>query len=115
MGKFDRIFQLHSVLVSRRTPIAIEDLEARLECSRRTLFRTIATLRDQLNAPVVIENGACKYGASATGKTYELPGQTVMHFHMHVIPRYRGDASDPRGGVRWVLRDQAAYWQSGDQ
>ena len=30
-------------------------------------------------------------------------GQTVMHFHMHVIPRYRGDASDPRGGIRWVL------------
>lgn len=41
-------------------------------------------------------------------------GQTVMHFHVHVIPRYRGDASDPRGGVRWVLGDKAAYWQ-GDE
>jgi diadenosine tetraphosphate (Ap4A) HIT family hydrolase len=42
-------------------------------------------------------------------------GQTVMHFHMHVIPRYRGDARDPRGGVRLVLPDKAAYWQSSDQ
>jgi diadenosine tetraphosphate (Ap4A) HIT family hydrolase len=42
-------------------------------------------------------------------------GQTVMHFHMHVIPRYRGDVTDPRGGVRWVLRDKAPYWQAGDQ
>jgi diadenosine tetraphosphate (Ap4A) HIT family hydrolase len=33
-----------------------------------------------------------------------------MHFHMHVIPRYAGDVPDPRGGVRWVLRDKAAYW-----
>lgn len=42
-------------------------------------------------------------------------GQTVMHFHMHVIPRYRGDVSDPRGGVRWVLGDKAAYWQDAGQ
>jgi len=30
-------------------------------------------------------------------------GQTVMHLHVHLIPRYPGDAPDPRGGVRWVL------------
>jgi diadenosine tetraphosphate (Ap4A) HIT family hydrolase len=37
-------------------------------------------------------------------------GQTVMHFHVHVIPRYAGDAADPRGGIRWVLPDKAVYW-----
>jgi diadenosine tetraphosphate (Ap4A) HIT family hydrolase len=37
-------------------------------------------------------------------------GQTVMHLHMHLIPRYAGDAPDPRGGVRWVLPEKAAYW-----
>lgn len=26
-------------------------------------------------------------------------GQTVMHLHVHVIPRYAGDVDDPRGGV----------------
>ena len=30
----------------------------------------------------------------------ESAGQTVMHFHCHVIPRFRGDTDDPRGGVR---------------
>jgi hypothetical protein len=34
MDKFDRIFQLHAILRSRRTPIPLEDLLARLECSR---------------------------------------------------------------------------------
>jgi diadenosine tetraphosphate (Ap4A) HIT family hydrolase len=29
-------------------------------------------------------------------------GQTIEHLHLHVIPRYRGDVEDPRGGVRWV-------------
>lgn len=37
-------------------------------------------------------------------------GQTVPHAHVNVIPRYRGDAPDPRGGIRWVLPARAAYW-----
>jgi diadenosine tetraphosphate (Ap4A) HIT family hydrolase len=37
-------------------------------------------------------------------------GQTVAHLHIHLIPRYRGDREDPRGGVRWVLPDKAQYW-----
>jgi diadenosine tetraphosphate (Ap4A) HIT family hydrolase len=38
-------------------------------------------------------------------------GQTVPHLHIHLIPRYVGDRDDPRGGVRWVLPDKAAYWK----
>ena len=37
-------------------------------------------------------------------------GQTVMHVHLHLIPRYQGDQSDPRGGVRWIFPDKAKYW-----
>lgn len=37
-------------------------------------------------------------------------GQTVMHLHIHLIPRYDGDQPDPRGGVRWIFPDKAAYW-----
>ena len=39
----------------------------------------------------------------------EAAGQTVMHFHCHVIPRYRGDVSDPRGGVRGVIPGKQKY------
>jgi diadenosine tetraphosphate (Ap4A) HIT family hydrolase len=37
-------------------------------------------------------------------------GQTVPHAHIHVIPRRGGDVADPRGGVRWVVPERAAYW-----
>ena len=30
-------------------------------------------------------------------------GQSRMHVHVHLIPRYAGDVSDPSGGIRCVL------------
>src|SRR5215472_5183944 len=38
-------------------------------------------------------------------------GQTVGHLHVHVIPRYRGDVPDPRGGVRHVIPGKGNYLQ----
>jgi predicted DNA-binding transcriptional regulator YafY len=52
MDKFDRIFQLHSILATRRTGIPLEDLMARLECSNVTVHRAIGTLKDSLAAPI---------------------------------------------------------------
>ena len=37
-------------------------------------------------------------------------GQTILHVHWHLIPRYKGDVDDPRGGIRWILKDKARYW-----
>ena len=36
-------------------------------------------------------------------------GQTVFHFHCHLIPRYAGDMNDPRGGVRHVIPSKGGY------
>jgi len=36
-------------------------------------------------------------------------GQSVMHFHCHIIPRYRGDLNNPKGGVRGVIPDKMNY------
>jgi len=42
----------------------------------------------------------------------EAAGQTVMHLHLHVIPRFRGDMDDPRGGVRGVIPEKRVYMLS---
>jgi diadenosine tetraphosphate (Ap4A) HIT family hydrolase len=39
----------------------------------------------------------------------EAAGQTVMHFHCHVIPRYFGDMENPRGGIRHCIKDKGYY------
>lgn len=43
----------------------------------------------------------------------EAAGQTVFHLHVHVIPRYRGDVPDPRGGVRHVIPGKGNYLSAG--
>ncbi|MCX6698099.1 MAG: HIT family protein [Methanoregula sp.] len=39
----------------------------------------------------------------------EMAGQTVMHCHIHIIPRYKGDDENPRGGIRGVIPVKKEY------
>ena len=39
-------------------------------------------------------------------------GQTVMHLHWHLIPRYAGDQPDARGGIRRIFPELADYWSA---
>lgn len=36
-------------------------------------------------------------------------GQTILHLHIHLIPRYFGDISNPKGGVRGVIPEKRIY------
>ena len=76
MDKFDRIYKLHHVLAGRRTPVSIEDLKERLECSIPSAYRLLRVLRDHLGAPVAFdrERGGYLYRQDAREGPYELPG-----------------------------------------
>jgi diadenosine tetraphosphate (Ap4A) HIT family hydrolase len=39
----------------------------------------------------------------------EAAGQTVFHFHCHLIPRYKGDMENPRGGIRHCVEGKGYY------
>lgn len=41
-------------------------------------------------------------------------GQTIFHLHVHIIPRYRGDVPDPRGGIRKIKKSVVPYLAEGE-
>src|SRR5919198_5327199 len=83
--------QGHALVVSRKHARDLfeldpQDLGHAAVAARRLALR----MRDQLDCDGVNLINAC--GAAAW--------QTVWHFHIHVIPRYRGDPLKPPAGQR---------------
>ncbi len=70
---------------------------------RAELWRGVDAVKEQLDATLG------PHGYNVGFNAGEAAGQTVMHLHVHVIPRYRGDMDDPRGGVRHVIPSRGNY------
>jgi diadenosine tetraphosphate (Ap4A) HIT family hydrolase len=94
----------HTLIIPRRHVASFFEIT---DTERTDLMSLLAAARDELERRFhpAGYNVGINDGAAA--------GQTVPHLHIHLIPRYTGDAVDPRGGVRWVLPDKAAYWDKG--
>ena len=45
-------------------------------------------------------------------KNGEAAGESIKDWHVHVIAGNKGDVENPRGGVRWVIANQANYWDT---
>lgn len=75
MDRYERILTLHRTFKASRHPVSQETLRDELQCSRATLYRDIAFLRDALGAPV--ESDPERHGFSYDREEidrFELPG-----------------------------------------
>ncbi len=76
MDRYERILSLHRLLKKSRYPVSLQRLKDELGCSRATLYRDIAFLRDALGAPIESgegEQAAFRYD-EAEAERFELPG-----------------------------------------
>jgi diadenosine tetraphosphate (Ap4A) HIT family hydrolase len=68
---------------------------------------SILALLDKAKADIALENSPDGYNIGVNiGKA---AGQSRMHVHVHLIPRYVGDVADPSGGIRCVLPRRSGH------
>lgn len=91
----------HTLIVPKAHVSSFHDLEPEIQTA---LWKLVAEVRNRL------ANELQPDGFNIGLNDGEAAGQTVMHAHIHVIPRWKGDVPDPRGGVRWIIPDKARYW-----
>jgi diadenosine tetraphosphate (Ap4A) HIT family hydrolase len=91
----------HTLIVPRRHEPDFFSLTTDEQAALVALVNPVRAVLDERHGP-----DAYNLGVNA-GKA---AGQTILHTHLHVIPRYAGDVAEPRGGVRWVLPETARYW-----
>ena len=84
----------HVIVVPRRHVADFFDMT-------REEKNSIIALLDRAKAEISSEHSPDGYNIGVNiGKA---AGQSRMHVHVHLIPRYAGDVADPSGGIRCVL------------
>ena len=90
----------HALVLPRRHVATIWELDPDEYSDCFNLVRELHSVIETRFSPDGFNVGA-NCGAAA--------GQSVWHAHIHVIPRYKGDVPNPRGGVRGVIPYKASY------
>ncbi|WP_149195831.1 helix-turn-helix transcriptional regulator [Luteimonas suaedae] len=99
MDRYERILSLHRTLKHARYPVTVARLQDELGCSRATVYRDLAFLRDALMAPIVGDGEAgFRYDADEGGR-FELPGLWLSSDELHALLAAQQLLSRSGGGV----------------
>lgn len=84
----------HALIIPRRHVASFFDLTKDEQLDMLKLVDTVKSIIDDEYNPD---------GYNVGVNVGETAGQSIFHVHMHLIPRYKGDVPNPRGGVRGVI------------
>jgi len=84
----------HVLVIPRRHVASFFDMTAQEKAA-------VLALLDKAQAVIAEEHKPDGYNIGVNVGV--AGGQSRMHVHVHLIPRYTGDVGDPRGGIRCVL------------
>jgi len=96
VDKLERAYHLDKLLKQRRTPVSMQALRERFECSEATVKRVIYDMRLYLNAP--IENSPGQGYFYSKGSTFEMPGVWFSAEELHALLTMQQLASGLSGG-----------------
>jgi predicted DNA-binding transcriptional regulator YafY len=99
MDRYERILALHRTLKSARYPVTVPRLQDELGCSRATVYRDLAFLRDALMAPVVGDGEAGFRYDPEEGGRFEMPGLWLNSEELHALLAAQQLLARTGGGV----------------
>jgi diadenosine tetraphosphate (Ap4A) HIT family hydrolase len=81
---------------------------------RKDYFELSINEKNELSSTIVIAKEIVEKKYKPDGYNIgmncgEYAGQTIFHFHCHLIPRYKGDMENPRGGIRHCINGKGYY------
>ena len=95
------VSELHSLIVPKRHVVSYFDLTSEeIQACNELILKTKEKILKQ-DSTVKGFNIGTNAGKSA--------GQSIMHCHIHLIPRREGDVQNPQGGVRSVIPKKQHY------
>ena len=92
---------LHTLLIPKRHTPTYFDL---FSSERRAIEQLVDSQRTE-----IVNRDEAVEGFNIGINAGEVAGQTVMHCHVHLIPRRIGDVQNPRGGVRHLIPGKGTY------
>lgn len=90
----------HILIIPKRHVVSFFDLEPQELTDWYSAMQDVKRIIDEQHGPAAYNIGV-NDGVEA--------GRTVHHLHFHLIPRYKGDVQNPRGGVRNIIPGKGDY------
>lgn len=90
----------HTLIISRRHVDDYFDLNDK---EKQACWNLVDEMKEKL------ETEHSPGGWNIGINTGSVAGQTVFHVHIHLIPRFKGDVENPRGGVRHSVKGKGYY------
>ena len=95
------VSEFHSLIVPKRHVETYFDLtEEEIQACNDLILKTKEKI-------VKLDSGVKGFNIGANAG--KVAGQSIMHCHIHLIPRREGDVENPQGGVRSVIPSKQHY------
>ena len=95
------VTSLHSLIIPKRHIVSY------FECNKEEYEEIPLVLNTQKTELKLTDDAITGFNIGMN--IGEDAGQTVFHFHIHIIPRRQGDTPNPKGGVRGVIPLKQKY------
>ena len=95
------VSEFHSLIVPKRHVVSYFELTSEeIQACNELILKT---------KEKILKQDSSVKGFNIGTNAGKVAGQSIMHCHIHLIPRREGDVEDPQGGVRSVIAKKQHY------